>query len=259
VLDRLRVKQRRLFLKVKFVFLVMFILPFFNGGYLYTQASGTPKEPKKIVGLAIVVYFSDEKANVTWAEANDFFYGVRRFERTNSAGSVYDWFLEVSNGLFEYTNVVAPIITMPNNRSSYGSGSALQDAITTYALNVLNSQNFDMSKVTVDANNRVAALNIFCNYAGTGVGGIARSYNGGATVNGIGFRKSVVVTMGTRNRSALNSGANSNPMEINSTVPNTVRAGRYQLRIVVRPTNGEWKIATLSLPDAPTSIDFTVR
>jgi hypothetical protein len=35
--------------------------------------------------------------------------------------------------------------------------------------------------------------------------------------------------------------------------------GQYRLRIVVRPTGGEWRIATLTNNDTPTSIDFTVR
>ena len=42
-------------------------------------------------------------------------------------------------------------------------------------------------------------------------------------------------------------------------VPNTVSPGQYHLRIVARPTGGEWRIATMSLEGIPTSIDFTVR
>ena len=46
----------------------------------------------------------------------------------------------------------------------------------------------------------------------------------------------------------------------NCAVPNTVRPGRYQLRIVIRPGAAEqWRIATWPYNDAPTSIDFTVR
>ncbi|MDR0291166.1 MAG: hypothetical protein LBI06_09540, partial [Treponema sp.] len=52
---------------------------------------------------------------------------------------------------------------------------------------------------------------------------------------------------------------NSNPVNITCTVPNTVTPGRYRLRMVVRPTGGEWRIATISVEGSPTSIDFTVR
>jgi hypothetical protein len=45
----------------------------------------------------------------------------------------------------------------------------------------------------------------------------------------------------------------------NCRVPTTVTPGRYRLRIMIRPTGGEWRIATMSVNDAPTSIDFTVR
>jgi hypothetical protein len=69
----------------------------------------------------------------------------------------------------------------------------------------------------------------------------------------------IVEVIGTRNRGALNSGSLSGALEINCTVPNTVRPGQYRLRIVFRPTGGEWRIATLSLQDVPNSISFTVR
>jgi len=45
---------------------------------------------------------------------------------------------------------------------------------------------------------------------------------------------------------------------ITCTVPGTVPFGQYKLRIVARPTDEEWRIATLSLPDIPNSIDFGV-
>jgi hypothetical protein len=69
----------------------------------------------------------------------------------------------------------------------------------------------------------------------------------------------IVDVIGTRNRGALNSGSLSGALEINCTVPNTVRPGQYQLRIVFRPTGGEWRIATLVIGETPTSINFTVR
>jgi hypothetical protein len=73
----------------------------------------------------------------------------------------------------------------------------------------------------------------------------------------------IVEVIGTRNLAALTPGRGwferNDPLVLNCTVPNTVSPGRYRLRIVVRPTGGEWRVATLSLPDVPTSIDFTVR
>ena len=69
----------------------------------------------------------------------------------------------------------------------------------------------------------------------------------------------IVAVIGSRNTGALGIGySNTNPFEINCSVPNTVRPGRYQLRIVTRPAGGEWRVATLTA-DVPAGIDFTVR
>jgi hypothetical protein len=73
----------------------------------------------------------------------------------------------------------------------------------------------------------------------------------------------IVEVIGTRNLSALTPGRGwferNDPLVINCSVPNTVPPGQYRLRIVVRPTDGEWRLATLSLPEVPNSIDFTVE
>jgi len=45
----------------------------------------------------------------------------------------------------------------------------------------------------------------------------------------------------------------------NCSVPNSVDPGHYQLMIVVRPTGGDWRLATMSENNAPTSIDFEVQ
>ncbi|MDR2580378.1 MAG: C10 family peptidase, partial [Fibromonadaceae bacterium] len=63
------------------------------------------------------------------------------------------------------------------------------------------------------------------------------------------------------NWNTLNPGSGYRGQTINNiTMPNTVPPGQYQLGIVVRPTGvEEWRLATLSLPGVPTSIDFTVE
>ena len=74
----------------------------------------------------------------------------------------------------------------------------------------------------------------------------------------------IIKIMGAVNYNALN------PMSTRETnitcyVPETVSAGSYQLRIVIRPTisdgvYGDWRIATMSASaDLPASINFTVR
>jgi hypothetical protein len=76
----------------------------------------------------------------------------------------------------------------------------------------------------VDSNNEIVA--------------VLRSWNSGRYVAGARYTNLINVTI---------------------TVPNTVEQGNYHLRMVVRPTGGEWKIATIAVDDAPTSINFTVE
>jgi hypothetical protein len=45
---------------------------------------------------------------------------------------------------------------------------------------------------------------------------------------------------------------------MNCILNNTVPPGQYKLRIIFKPTDDEWRIATLSMPNVPNSIDFTV-
>jgi len=51
------------------------------------------------------------------------------------------------------------------------------------------------------------------------------------------------------------------PIVLNGSVPNTVNAGQYKLRIVSRITGGDWKIIMLSDKEnkVPASINFEVR
>jgi len=70
----------------------------------------------------------------------------------------------------------------------------------------------------------------------------------------------IVAVIGTRNIGERSLTGSSGNQLINCTVPNTVRPGRYQLRIVIRPTGEEqWRIASWSYDGSPVSIDFTVR
>jgi len=62
------------------------------------------------------------------------------------------------------------------------------------------------------------------------------------------------------NWNTLNPGSSYRGQTINNCrVPNTVTPGNYKLMIVVRTTGAEWRLASLSLNDVPSSIDFTVR
>jgi len=68
----------------------------------------------------------------------------------------------------------------------------------------------------------------------------------------------IVTTLGTRSVTSLAAGSTGSTRGLACTVPATVEPGVYQLQTIIRPTGGEWRIATLSLPGIPNSIEFGV-
>jgi hypothetical protein len=111
---------------------------------------------------------------------------------------------------------------------------------------------FTTSKTTVRQNEIFIVNYRFRNIGGMFPGGQA----GVALVDNNG---NIVEIVGTRDAGGLGAGLLGTLRELNCTVPATVPPGQYQLRIVIKPKDsGDWKIATLSLPDIPNSIDFTV-
>jgi len=81
--------------------------------------------------------------------------------------------------------------------------------------------------------------------------------NGVALVNNNG--NIVGQVMDVRTTQTRNPGTQTSVLTRDCFVPGFAVPGRYQLRIVIRPTGGEWRIVTSSYNNAPTSIDFTVR
>jgi hypothetical protein len=79
---------------------------------------------------------------------------------------------------------------------------------------------------------------------------------GAALVNNNG---DIVEIVGTANLGAFNPGQRYSDRQVNCTVPNAVSAGSYRLRMVVRPTGGEWRIATMTTDGVPNSIQFKVQ
>jgi hypothetical protein len=69
----------------------------------------------------------------------------------------------------------------------------------------------------------------------------------------------IIEVMGIGNTNERGVGGTTATITRRCTVPDTVVTGFYQLRIVIRTTGNEWRIATMSVNNAPISIDFTVR
>jgi M6 family metalloprotease-like protein len=162
-----------------------------NGG------NNIPPGAERIVGLVMVVDFPEERTKHTIQEVHDLFNRVGGIEGGRVRGSVYDYFLEVSNNQFAYTNIVVPVVvTLPNAKSFYDqplnnqpgpNRRANMTVLITDAFNVLNSMgiDLDLSELTIATNGAVRAFNIF--YAGEGYGNFASFYDGDITVNGVRF------------------------------------------------------------------------
>jgi M6 family metalloprotease-like protein len=121
----------------------------------------------KFVGLCIPIQFPDVAGTVSQAEIDDF-CNMQGYNSFRNNGSVHDYYDSVSNGKVDYTIIVAPYYTAIHNKSHYTdetipSGTRALELINE-ALADLKANNFDFSKLSVDNQNFVYAVNIA--YAG---------------------------------------------------------------------------------------------
>jgi M6 family metalloprotease-like protein len=129
------------------------------------------------VGLCLLIDFDDEPASIPQAEIVNFCNGDN-YTNFNNNGSVKKYYLDNSNNLLTYTNVVTAYIRIPNSlhpKSYYNDTSedaglnanrlirdaiAIMKASPNYETEILPA--FD--SLTVDGDNQVIACNVF--YAG---------------------------------------------------------------------------------------------
>ena len=155
---------------------------------LEASKSGTASEPVVMsppsftttgqkVGLCLLIDFDNDPASIPQAEIIDFCNGDN-FTRFGNNGSVKKYFLDNSNNMLTYSNVVTAYIRIPNSlhpKSYYNNTSQdaglnanrmIRDAITimralpNYATQILPA----FAGLTVDSGNNVMACNVF--YAG---------------------------------------------------------------------------------------------
>ncbi|MCL2207901.1 MAG: M6 family metalloprotease domain-containing protein [Fibromonadales bacterium] len=138
-------------------------------------------EAKRIVGLTLLINFPDSSAKITKETMEEFLNSPGGYQGKNAAGSVSDYFRDVSNGLLEYTNIVAPFVTVDKNKDYYDDDSEYKRVpeLLTTALTKLKENGFDISAVSTETtsssfNRRevAVALNVF--YAGSPVRGWAK-------------------------------------------------------------------------------------
>ncbi|MFO1476457.1 MAG: M6 family metalloprotease domain-containing protein [Verrucomicrobiota bacterium] len=156
--------------------------PALKAAGLATMSKQSPAPPDSAtigtkVGLCLLVDFDDDPATIPQAEIVNFCNGDN-YSNYGNHGSVKNFYLDNSNGLLLYTNVVTVYIRIPNSLhpksyyndvledAGYNANLLIQDAIgilkslPNYETEILPTFN----ALTVDANNEVVACNVF--YAG---------------------------------------------------------------------------------------------
>lgn len=131
------------------------------------------------VGLTIICQFPDDPntgANdpvnfpTTQAKVERYCNEIGYTDDGNT-GSIRDYFLDQSNNILDYTQLVTNIVTLPNprnyyNYSDYPTNNTIRDAgaagrlLVTDAITVLNNSGFNYDSLTLDGSN-VLATNVF--------------------------------------------------------------------------------------------------
>lgn len=127
------------------------------------------------IGLCLLVEFPDVPATISQSQVSDFCNNTGYADFGNN-GSVKDYFLDVSGGKLNYTNIVAPYYKTQFPREYYTNENIEQPKrarqLIKEALDHLKSSGFNFSQLTTDNQNYVYALNIF--YAGPTVNNWAK-------------------------------------------------------------------------------------
>jgi M6 family metalloprotease-like protein len=116
------------------------------------------------VGLCLLVQFPDVQGTITRDEVYAF-CNEPGYSGFGNNGSVYDYFLEVSDGKLRYTNQVTDYYTAQHDRSYYTDpaipfGTRARELIVE-ALDSLKASGYDFSALTSDGAGLVYALNVF--------------------------------------------------------------------------------------------------
>lgn len=143
------------------------------------MAKAAPVEGKK-VGLTILAQFPNDP-QTSGNDAVDFPVGRPKMVRfcneegytdNGNTGSVRDYYYDQSNGKVTYVQEVTQIVTLPNPRNYYNfadypANNQMRDAgetgllLIADAVEVLKTENFDFTGLTVDADNNAIATNLF--------------------------------------------------------------------------------------------------
>jgi len=116
-----------------------------------------------VVGLTILVDFSDEVATVSQVDVDNF-CNEPGFKNWGNSGSIYDYYKVQSSGKLRYTNSVTYYVRVPQpktyyNDTSLGSGTCGRRLLSD-ALDVLIADSFDFSSCSTKSGGNIRACNI---------------------------------------------------------------------------------------------------
>lgn len=108
-------------------------------------------------GITILVQFPEIPAVITQEEIEEFVNG-RNYTGFGNNGSVRDYFYDVSNGKFDYTNEVTAYYTAQNEKQYYMDNGGWR--LVVEAVEALIDSGYDFSNLTLDENGNIKALNV---------------------------------------------------------------------------------------------------
>jgi M6 family metalloprotease-like protein len=139
----------------------------------HTQLPGLKSTPPRretkgdFTGLCLLVEFPDLPGTIPREQVDDF-CNKPGYAGFGNNGSVFDYFLEISNARLRYKNVVTQYYMAKNPRAFYTSEAMATPVrareLIKEALDYLKENKFDFSQLTTDSEGCVYAINVF--YAG---------------------------------------------------------------------------------------------
>ena len=150
-------------MKKELLFFLIFLLPGMGLSSMYANTNPVLKSKNATVGkieaLVVLIEFADRTAYFSRNEVDSFFNQVG-FNKYHDNGSVHDYWAAVSqNRIDVHTTVSAAYYKAPKTFAYYDTedGGHTHELIDS-ALNWLDKQGFDFSKLTVDANKNIKGL-----------------------------------------------------------------------------------------------------
>jgi len=145
-------------------------------GTAYTQTAKTGK----LVGLAVIVEYQDHRTVHTRQQVDEMFNRVGGMRGSNEPISVYDFYKRFSDGRFELTHVVAPVVTLPYTFAQRGDPRSSPSDLWPEVKKVLDNMKFDMRGVTLNSRGEPAFITMLVSgpVSPAGVGGTTTASGG---------------------------------------------------------------------------------